>query len=226
MSIMNNRIVKVRFLIGIFVLFFTACDKENEVDKTSFFEEPIPIVIYGDDNDLAIEKLECRVGYYYGSKPQVNRLEWTCRASGQYCIVPLTLRRAKELETLAIEAPTMVERMGEAYFLIKKSRSFITSEDFVSDMYFSGYYEGKPEYTEIVPVIGVSVKNAKYKEKLLNKYSGILYESNKYNKESNILYFDCKVNNSEQLLKITDEIYRLNFVNWAESDKYSPSHFG
>ena len=93
-------------------------------------------------------------------------------------------------------------------------------------MYFSGYYEGKPEYTEIVPVIGVSVKNAKYKEKLLNKYSGILYESNKYNKESNILYFDCKVNNSEQLLKITDEIYRLNFVNWAESDKYSPSHFG
>ena len=38
-------------------------------------------------------------------------------------------------------------------------------------------------------------------------------------------HFDCHLNNSYEVLRLADELYKRNDVNWADADKYSPIYF-
>ena len=113
----------------------------------TFFDEPEPQV-YTAENDPALEKLETNVGYYYGDKGvDLTRFEFAYRAAGQYCIFPRTEARTQQLEQLAQQEGTQVKKDNGLY-IVTASRDFITSDDYVSDMYFVQYYnDAKLELT-------------------------------------------------------------------------------
>ena len=115
------------------------------------------------------------------------------------------------------------------FYLVTRSRDFITGDDFVSDRYFIDYYRGESEFVVISPMIRVRVENSEVKDKILKKYRGKLTLSDRSGQGEMpggyYLYkFDCHLSTSEQALNLADEIYRRNDVTWAETNKYAPIH--
>ena len=192
------------------------------------FDEPEETIVYNAENDPALEKLERNVGYYYGDKPDLTRYEFAYRAAGQYCIFPKTDAREQELIRLSQQDDSQVKNM-DGFFLVTRSRDFITGDDFVSDRYFIDYYRGEPEFVVISPMIRVRVENSEVKDRILKKYRGKLTLSDRSGQGEMpggyYLYkFDCHLSTSEQALNLADEIYRRNDVTWAETNKYAPIH--
>ena len=116
------------------------------------------------------------------------------------------------------------------FYLVTRSRDFITGDDFVSDRYFINYYREEPEFVVICPMIIVRVENSEVKDKILKKYRGKLTLSDRSGQGEMpggyYLYkFDCHLRTSEQALNLADEIYRRDDVTWAETNKYAPIHF-
>ena len=196
----------------------------------TFFDEPTPKVFTA-VNDPLLEKLETNVGYYYGDKDgELTRYEFAYRAAGQYCIFPMTEERAQRLEQLAQQEDSQVQNHG-AYYFVTRDRNFITSDDYVSDMYFVQYYDNEPDYLVIGPGITVCVQDPKTKDKILSAYFGKLFESNSseqghVNANGNYLYrFVCNLKTSKQVLNLADKIYKRNDVTWAEASMYIRIHF-
>lgn len=216
--------IKSLFIIAVIgILFVNGCSKDT-VDPFSF-EEPIPEIRYGNSDDSSLELLEKRVGFYSGTKDNLRRVEYACRSVDSYCIFPQTESRAAELEALAKQANSNVIQTA-TYFLIHRDRNFITNEDFVSDRYFVEYSGQEACFAVVCPLISVKFKSADSKQKIINKYKGILTESStspQYPGE-NLYHFDCSLKTSQQVMELADELYRLNDVVWATCDQYYPIH--
>ena len=195
------------------------------------FDEPEPQVFTA-ENDPALEKLEKNVGYYYGDKDgdDLTRFEFAYRAAGQYCIFPMTNSRAQRLEQLAQQEGSQVQKVND-FYLVTRDRNFITGDDYVSDMYFTQYYDGEPDYLVIGPRITVCVPAPKTKDKILSAYLGKLFESSNseqghVNASGHYLYhFVCNLKTSEQVMNLADEIYRRDDVKWAEANFYMKIHY-
>ncbi len=194
------------------------------------FDEPVPQV-YTAENDPALEKLETNVGYYYGDKGvDLTRFEFAYRAAGQYCIFPRTEARTQQLEQLAQQEGTQVKKDNGLY-IVTASRDFITSDDYVSDMYFVQYYNDEPDYLVIGPRMTVCVPDPKTKDKILKAYRGKLKESTNSEQghvtwNGQYLYkFDCTLKTSEQVMNLADKIYRRDDVSWAEANFHMKIHF-
>ena len=195
------------------------------------FDEPEPQVFTA-ENDPALEKLDTNVGYYYGDKDgdDLTRFEFAYRAAGQYCIFPRTEARTQQLEQLAPKEGSQVQNYGD-FYLVSRGRDFITDDDYVSDLYFVGYYQDEPDYVVIGPGITICVPDPKTKDRILSAYIGKLFESNKseqghVNASGDYLYlFVCDLKTSEQVLNLADKIYRRDDVRWAEASKYLKIHY-
>lgn len=194
------------------------------------FDEPEPQV-YTAENDPALEKLETNVGYYYGDKGvDLTRFEFAYRAAGQYCIFPRTEARTQQLEQLAQQEGTQVKKDNGLY-IVTASRDFITSDDYVSDMYFVQYYNDEPDYLVVGPRMTVCVPDPKTKDKILKAYRGKLIESTVSEQgqvtwNGEYLYkFDCTLKTSEQVMNLADKIYRRDDVSWAEANFHMKIHF-
>ena len=223
---MKKELIFLFTLLG--ALVFAGCDSKESVD-VNIHE------IKADKDDAELEILANRVGYYYGEKPDLTLIEFCSRAAGQYCIFPKTESRKEELEQLAQQDGSQVMNAG-GFFLVTRSRDFITADDFVSDRYFAGYYDDfhtgeiTHDYVVICPLLGVCVYDTKTKDKILKDYSGKLTLRGDYeeglgsNKDCYIYYFDCHLNTSEQLLNLSNKIYLRNDVKWVAPDMYSPYH--
>ena len=216
---------KILFGIVVCALALAGCGSDT------VFDEPEETIVHTPpENDPALEKLETNVGYYYGDKGvDLTRYEFAYRAAGQYCIFPKTDAREQELSRLSQQEDSQVKNMG-GFYLVTRSRDFITSDDFVSDRYFINYYREEPEFVVICPMIIVRVENSEVKDKILKKYRGKLTLSDRSGlgemPGGYYLYkFDCHLSTSEQALNLADEIYRRNDVTWAETNKYAPMLF-
>lgn len=194
------------------------------------FDEPEPKV-YTAENDPALEKLVKNVGYYYGDKgDDLTRIEFAYRAAGTYCIFPVTKSRAERLEQLAQQEESQVENLGD-FYLVTRGRDFITGDDYVSDLYFVGYYQGEPDYVGIAPRMTVCTYDTKAKDKILSAYWGELLESDSANQGEKTamgyyLYrFVCNLKTSEQVLNLVDKIYKRDDVKWAEATMYMKIHY-
>ena len=160
---------KILFGMVVCALALAGCGSDT------FFDEPEETIVHTPpEYDPALEKLETNVGYYYGDKDgDLTRYEFAYRAAGQYCIFPKTDAREQELSRLSQQEDSQVKNMG-GFYLVTRSRDFITGDDFVSDCYFINYYREEPEFVVICPMIIVRVENSEAKDKILKKYRGKL----------------------------------------------------
>ena len=213
------------FLLAMSALALAGCGHDAS------FDEPEPQV-YTAENDPALEKLRENVGYYYGDKDGDNlkRFEFAYRAAGQYCIFPVTKKREQRLEELARQEGAQVQKVND-FYLVTRDRNFITGDDYVSDMYFTQYYNGEPDYLIIGPRITVCVPDPKTKDKILSAYFGKLIESNDseqghVNASGHYLYrFVCNLKNSKEVMNLADKLYRRNDVKWAQASFYMKIHY-
>lgn len=194
------------------------------------FDEP-EAKVYTAENDPALEKLKTNVGRYNGEKGvDLTRIEFAYRAAGQYCIFPFTKSRAQRLEQLAQQEGSQVQNCGD-FFLVTRGRDFITGDDYVSDMYFAGYYRGEPEFVIISPRITVCAYNTKAKDRILDAYFGKLIEASNTNQGEKtvqgcyLFKFVCNLKTSEQVLNLADKLFKRDDVRWAEASMYAPIHF-
>ena len=116
-------------------------------------------------------------------------------------------------------------------YIVTASRDFITSDDYVSDMYFVQYYNDEPDYLVVGPRMTVCVPDPKTKDKILKAYRGKLKESTNSEQgqvtwNGEYLYkFDCTLKTSEQVMNLADKIYRRDDVSWAEANFHMKIHF-
>lgn len=114
------------------------------------------------------------------------------------------------------------------HYFVTSTKYFESPDLYVSDNYFStecGMREG--DFCRIVPTIlinlnaGADIRNieAEYKDVMTLRYT------NQLGSNYTIYYFDCHLNNSYEALRLADELYRRDDVNWADTDKYSPVYF-
>ena len=219
---MNMKKGFIYYLLALSAMALAGCGHDT------VFDEPVPQV-YTAENDPALEKLETNVGYYYGEKDgDLTRFEFAYRAAGQYCIFPVTNSRAQHLEQLTQQEGSQVQNCGD-FFLVTRDRDFITGDDYVSDLYFVGYYRGEPEFVMIGPRITVCAYNTNVKDKILDAYWGKLFEASNTNQGEKTVQgcylFVCNLKTSEQVLNIADKLYKRDDVRWAEANKYAPIHF-
>ena len=212
------------------------------------FDEPEPEIITA-ENDPALEKLARNVGFYCIRYGELARWEFAYRAAGQYCIFPMTEARAQQLEQLDQQEGAPLRRANDFYdlkisdifstfatpvlvndfYVVTGSRDFITSDDYVSDMYFFSYYSyydyTKPAFFVVDPRIVVCVPDPKTKDTILKDYRGKLTESTRVEQGMSLkggyrYEFDCTLKTSEEVMNLADKIYRRNDVTWAEAGCY------
>jgi hypothetical protein len=115
------------------------------------------------------------------------------------------------------------------HYFVTSTKYFESPDLYVSDNYFStecGMREG--DYCRIVPTIiinlnaGADIKNieAEYKDVMTLRYTNGRHDS-----RFTTYHFDCQLSNSYEVLRLADELYRRDDVNWADADKYSPIYF-
>lgn len=224
----------------IYLLLFAGALVLAGCDSYSIIEDPVNVNVNTfnpHENDTELEKLTTNVGYYYGNKPNLTFLEFAYRAAGQYCIFPKTDRRNTELEQLSQQEGSQIIKLqaSKDMYMVSRSRDFITDDDFVSDLYFAGYFtdihinEVLHDYMIIFPSIGVWVYDPKTKDKILKDYKGKLTladreQGKKSGTDSYKYYFDCHFSNSEQVLNLANKIYLRSDVKWAEASMAVPIH--
>ena len=115
------------------------------------------------------------------------------------------------------------------HYFVTSTKYFESPDLYVSDNYFStecGMREG--DYCRIVSTIiinlnaGADIKNieAEYKDVMTLRYTNGRHDS-----RFTTYHFDCQLSNSYEVLRLADELYRRDDVNWADADKYSPIYF-
>lgn len=227
--IMIKRLLFV-FLVASCTIALVGCDSD------SIIEDPVNDnvnIINADEGDTEVEKLVTNVGYYYGDKPDLTLIEFAYRKAGMYCIFPQTESRKKELEQLAKQEGSQIEK-ANGYFAVTRSRDFITADDFVSDFYFAGYYndpytQTTHDYMIVCPRIIVCVYSTDTMDKILKDYKGKLTladreQGKKTVGDCYIYYFDCHLRTGEQVLDLSNNIFLRNDVKWSEPNKYQPIH--
>ena len=219
-------------MLAALAVLMTACSKDEPFDDSA---TPNP-------EDPRLEILATPVWRYYGGAGdhEIQKITYTMRDASCYFITPLTEERDEELakmaeENVEVDNPLIARYVNDGYFAYA-DRSFITSSDYVSDLYFNGYYYGGSEeptldFTIILQTIIIKPEDGNdaeaLKNKLLKKYG------NKINKEtakiehggnSYLIYLDSRVNTSAQVLDISNEIYMRDDVKWAEPNMFIPLH--
>lgn len=230
LMIMIKRLLIV-FLVASCTIALVGCDSD------SIIEDPVNVnvnTINADEGDTELEKLVTNVGYYYGDKPNLALIEFAYRETGIYCIFPQTESRKKELENLAKQEGSQIEK-ANGYFDVTRSRNFITADDYVSDRYFAGYYndpytQTTHDYIIVSPRIIVCVYNTDTMDEILKDYKGKLTladheQGHKTVGDCYIYFFDCHIGTSEQVLKLSNNIFLRNDVKWSEPNKYQRIHY-
>lgn len=188
--------------------------------------------------DPRLEYLEKPVWRYSGKKGDgsLDKITYTMRDVEWFLIRPMTEQRKKELAQFAKDNPDLLSRESDSEnsgYWSKASRDIITKHDYVSDRYFLGYhheYDGSTtiDCETILPMIAVKSSDASktedLKKKLLKKYSCITNVEYAYHSQD-ILYLYCNLRTSAQVLQMSNEIFMLDGVNWAEPDMYGAWHF-
>ena len=109
------------------------------------------------------------------------------------------------------------------------TKYFESPDLYVSDNYFStecGMREG--DYCRIVPTMIINLKAGADIRNIEEEYKDVmtLRRTNSRNDSRFTTYiFDCHLNNSYEVLRLADELYKRDDVNWADADKYSPIYF-
>ena len=123
----------------------------------------------------------------------------------------------------------MTDKDPVNHYFVTSTMYFESPDLYVSDNYFSteiGMREG--DYCRICPMIIVNLKEGTDIRNIEQKYKDVMTLRKTNDREETrwtTYYFACNVKNSYEALRLAEELYKRDDVNWAETDMYSPIYF-
>lgn len=121
-----------------------------------------------------------------------------------------------------------VQQISEAdkHYLITTEKYFESPYLYVSDAYWvEGVDNGGIPIPGIISKMMIHMKNGCDISSVESKYEGMLTNRKTHEWKENdpqwtYYLFDCNVKNSYEMLQLTEEVYHLDEVEWAEADMY------
>lgn len=212
-------------LSGILILVIAACSSDDPIEAVAY-DETYQISYY-DQPPYAKNKQ----GYWYidekgkeiycdlipNTQPPYTLLVIPKGEKGMEIIDYLTMKNFPNIQT--------IQQINEVdkHYLVTTEKYFESPYLYVSDGYkVDGLDNGCIPIPGIIPKIIIQMKKGCDISSIESKYEGMLTnkKTDERNSQWTYYFFDCNVKNSYEMLKLTEEVFSLDEVKWAEPDMY------
>lgn len=231
--------LKIMMMAMLAACLLAACSSDDETTGYEEYDAEYQIKYYSRPPYADLEQ-----GYWYkdNTREVFFKLTPNIEAPYQLLVCPKNDKGRRTLEYMEEKGDGVIINVykqvhyfdmnftdSTTHYFVTSTKYFESPDLYVSDNYFStecGMREG--DYCRIVPTIiinlnaGADIKNieAEYKDVMTLRYTNGRHDS-----RFTTYHFDCQLSNSYEVLRLADELYRRDDVNWADADKYSPIYF-
>jgi len=231
--------LKIMMMAMLAACLLAACSSDDETTGYEEYDAEYQIKYYSRPPYADLEQ-----GYWYkdNTREVFFKLTPNTEAPYQLLVCPKNDKGRRTLEYMEEKGDGVIINVykqvhyfdmnftdSTTHYFVTSTKYFESPDLYVSDNYFStecGMREG--DYCRIVPTIiinlnaGADIKNieAEYKDVMTLRYTNGRHDS-----RFTTYHFDCQLSNSYEVLRLADELYRRDDVNWADADKYSPIYF-
>lgn len=224
----------VLFVMGMLVSagLFCACSSDDESDamyQIKYYSQPP----YAD-----IEQ-----GYWYKETTEDEFIKLTPNTEAPYqlLVCPKNDKGRRAIEYMAGKGDGIIKNVykrasyfdmnftdSTTYYLITSTIYFESPDLFVSDNYFlPGYGAIAGDCYRITPTIIVNLKEGADIKDIEAEYNNVMTlrhtNSVKDNRYTTYIFYS-HLNNSYEVLRLANELYKRDDVNWAEPDMLTPIH--
>ena len=233
------RQLEVMMMAMLSVCLLTACSSDDETTGYDEYDAEYQIKYYTRPPYANLEQ-----GYWYkdDAKEVFFKLTPNTKAPYDLLVCPKNDRGRKALQHMEEKKDGVILNVygqvhyydlnytdSTTHYFVIATKYFESPDLYVSDNYFStecGMREG--DYCRIVPTMIINLKAGADIRNIEEEYKDVmtLRRTNSLNDSRFTTYiFDCHLNNSYEVLRLADELYKRDDVNWADADKYSPIYF-
>ena len=231
--------LKIMMMAMLAACLLAACSSDDETTGYEEYDAEYQIKYYSRPPYADLEQ-----GYWYkdNTREVFFKLTPNTEAPYQLLVCPKNDKGRRTLEYMEEKGDGVIINVykqvhyfdmnftdSTTHYFVTSTKYFESPDLYVSDNYFStecGMREG--DYCRIVPTIiinlnaGADIKNieAEYKDVMTLRYTNGRHDS-----RFTTYHFDCQLSNSYEVLRLADELYKRDDVNWADADKYSPIYF-
>lgn len=224
----------VLFVMGMLVSagLFCACSSDDESDamyQIKYYSQPA----YAD-----IEQ-----GYWYKETTEDEFIKLTPNTEAPYqlLVCPKNDKGRRAIEYMAGKGDGIIKNVykracyfdmnftdSTTYYLVTSTIYFESPDLFVSDNYFlPGYGAIAGDCYRITPTIIVNLKEGADIKDIEAEYNNVMTlrhtNSVKDNRYTTYIFYS-HLNNSYEVLRLANELYKRDDVNWAEPDMLIPIH--
>ena len=231
--------LQVMMMAMLSVCLLTACSSDDEMIGFDEYDAEYQIKYYSRPPYANLEQ-----GYWYkdDAKEVFFKLTPNTKAPYHLLVCPKNDRGREALEYMKEKEDGVILNIysqvhyfdmnftdSTTHYFVASTKYFESPDLYVSDNYFStecGMREG--DFCRIVPTMIINLKAGADIKNIEEEYKDVMTFrcTNGLTDSRFITYlFDCHLSNSYEVLRLADELYKRDDVNWADADKYSPIYF-
>ena len=231
--------LKEIMMVVLSVCLWTACSSDDETIGYESYDAEYQIKYYSRPPYANYEQ-----GYWYkeGTKDVFYKLTPNTASPYQLLVCPKNDRGKEALEHMEKKEDGVILNVyrqvhyfdmnftdSTTHYFVTSTKYFESPDLYVSDNYFStecGMREG--DYCRVVPTIVINLNAGADIQNIEADYKDVMtlrYTNGRPDARFTTYHFNCHLNNSYEVLRLADELYKRDDVNWADADKYSPIYF-